>query len=130
MLNDYMTQQMMNKEDEEKRSLFLHLSPASSLGSIFFLVKQLRKDVRTWLSPPDPSTNHNIAGSVHHEGTAKWFFQGSIFDEWKSTPCLLWVHGKRTFLLFCHSVSSHIFSRIRQKHPLVRNLFVVVPRIS
>ncbi|KAH9976560.1 hypothetical protein BJV74DRAFT_798680 [Russula compacta] len=106
-LNKAMTQQTMNKADDEKRS-------------IFFLVKQLRKDVRTWLSPPDPSINHNIARSVHHEGTAEWFFQGSLFDEWKSTPCLLWVHGKR----------SRISSRIRQKHTLVRNLSVVVPHIS
>jgi hypothetical protein len=48
-----------------------------------------------WLSPPDPSTNHNIAYDSHHEGTATWFLQGSIFEEWKSTPSLLWIHGKR-----------------------------------
>jgi hypothetical protein len=56
---------------------------------------QLRQDIRRWLSPPDPSTNHNIARSAHHEGTATWFFQGDIFKEWKSTPSLLWIHGKR-----------------------------------
>jgi hypothetical protein len=27
-----------------------------------------------------------------------WFFQGSIFIEWKSTGSLLWIHGKRAFL--------------------------------
>ena len=58
---------------------------------------QLRQDLRRWLSPPDPSTNHNIACSVHHEGTAAWFFQGRIFREWKTTESLLWVHGKRMF---------------------------------
>ncbi|KAF8487161.1 hypothetical protein DFH94DRAFT_641656, partial [Russula ochroleuca] len=26
--------------------------------------------------------------------TATWFFQGSIFQEWKSTGSLLWIHGK------------------------------------
>lgn len=56
---------------------------------------QLRQDLRRWLSPPDPSTNHNIACSAHHEGTAAWFFKGRIFGEWKTTESLLWVHGKR-----------------------------------
>jgi hypothetical protein len=58
-----------------------------------------RQDLRKWLSPPDPSTNHNIARRAHHEGTANWFFQGTMFKTWKSTPSLLWVHGKRTFFL-------------------------------
>ncbi|KAH9973635.1 hypothetical protein BJV74DRAFT_889043 [Russula compacta] len=55
---------------------------------------QMRQDLRKWLSPPDTSTNHNIACGAHHEGTATWFFQGSIFNEWKSTGSLLWIHGK------------------------------------
>jgi hypothetical protein len=50
-----------------------------------------------WLSPPDSSTNHNIACKAHHEGTATWFFQSSTFNKWKSTPSLLWIHGKRMF---------------------------------
>ena len=56
-----------------------------------------REKFQNWLSPPDPSTNHNIARKVHHEGTTSWFFQGSIFKQWKSSP-LLWIHGKRTSL--------------------------------
>ena len=55
----------------------------------------LRQNLRRWLSPPDPSTNHNIACRAHHKGTATWFVQGSIYNKWKSTPALLWVHGKR-----------------------------------
>jgi hypothetical protein len=51
-----------------------------------------------WLSPADPSTNHNISRKAHNEGTAVWFFQGKIFIEWKSTGCLLWIHGKRASL--------------------------------
>ncbi|KAH9018461.1 hypothetical protein EDB84DRAFT_1231526, partial [Lactarius hengduanensis] len=47
-----------------------------------------------WLSPADPSTNHNIARKAQHKGTAVWFFQGSIFIEWRSTGSLLWIHGK------------------------------------
>ncbi|KAH9979208.1 hypothetical protein BJV77DRAFT_1154339, partial [Russula vinacea] len=52
-----------------------------------------REKLKNWLSPPDPSTNHNIARKIHHKGTTSWFFQGSIFKQWKSSP-LLWVHGK------------------------------------
>ena len=58
--------------------------------------KQLRESVHKWLSPPDPSTNHIIACDTHHKKTASWFFQGSIFQEWKSTGALLWIHGKRS----------------------------------
>ncbi|KAH9052803.1 hypothetical protein EDB87DRAFT_342434 [Lactarius vividus] len=59
---------------------------------------QLKELLRAWLSPADPSTNHNIARKAQHKGTAVWFFQGSIFVEWKSTGTLLWIHGKRTLL--------------------------------
>src|SRR5712671_6320138 len=46
-----------------------------------------------WLSPPDPSMNHNNACAVYHKGTAAWFFQGNIFQEWKGSASLLWIHG-------------------------------------
>src|ERR1700761_7472780 len=59
---------------------------------------QLKQLLRAGLSPADPSTNHNIARKAQHEGTAVWFFQGSIIIEWKSTGSLLWVYGKRAFL--------------------------------
>ncbi|KAH9060228.1 hypothetical protein EDB87DRAFT_1683746 [Lactarius vividus] len=55
---------------------------------------QLTQLLRAWLSPADPSTNHNIARKTQHKGTALWFFQDSIFHEWKSTGSLLWIHGK------------------------------------
>ncbi|KAH9052696.1 hypothetical protein EDB87DRAFT_1826064 [Lactarius vividus] len=55
---------------------------------------QLTRLLRAWLSPTDPSTNHNIARKAQHKGTAVWFFRGSIFIEWKSTGSLLWIHGK------------------------------------
>jgi len=56
---------------------------------------QMREILRRWVTPPDPSTNHNIACSIHHSGTAEWFFRGNIFGEWKSTGSLLWIYGKR-----------------------------------
>ena len=60
---------------------------------------QLRENIHRWLSPPDPSTNHNIACDIHHKKIATWFFEGNIYREWKSTGSLLWVHGKRTLCL-------------------------------
>jgi len=56
---------------------------------------QFQRDVRHWLTPPDPSTNHHIVWKGHHKGTGKWFFQSSILADWKSTGSLLWIHGKR-----------------------------------
>ena len=56
-----------------------------------------RVELQKWLSPPDPSTNHNIARKAHLKGTASWFFRGRIFKEWELSPSLLWVHGKRMF---------------------------------
>ncbi|KAH9022679.1 hypothetical protein EDB85DRAFT_367358 [Lactarius pseudohatsudake] len=72
-----LVQRAANNMDDEKRS-------------------RVRKGHRAWLSPPDPSTNHNIASATQHGGTATWFFQGSIFTGWKSksTTSLLWIHGK------------------------------------
>ena len=68
--------------------------------------KQMRQDLRRWLSPPDPSINHNIARKAHYKGTASWFFQGGIFNEWRSSPSLLWIHGKRMLpaLPCCHLI--------------------------
>jgi len=55
-------------------------------------------NVRSWLSPPDPSINHNIACRDHLEGTASWFIQSDSYKEWTATGPLLWIHGKRTLL--------------------------------
>jgi hypothetical protein len=56
---------------------------------------QVRECLRRWVTPPDPSTNHNIACGIQHGGTAQWFFQGGIFRDWKLTGSLLWIYGKR-----------------------------------
>jgi hypothetical protein len=60
---------------------------------------QIEQDVRKWFSPPDPSVNYNTACEAYQKGTAAWFFQGSIFKEWELIDSLLWVHGKRAYLL-------------------------------
>jgi hypothetical protein len=120
------THQMTNETDHEKCSLSRYLVPYSrSQGST---VEQLRRDLRKWLCAPDPSTNHNIARGVHHEGTATWFFQGGIFKEWKSKPSLLWIYGKREFFTLCHSAPADtwLYSGSGKERPLVCDLSVVV----
>ncbi|KAI9455952.1 hypothetical protein BJY52DRAFT_1121552 [Lactarius psammicola] len=54
----------------------------------------LRKDLRKWISPPDPSVNYNTACSAHHTGTAVWCTEGIAFAEWKASGSLLWIYGK------------------------------------
>ncbi|KAH9173421.1 hypothetical protein EDB89DRAFT_2095241, partial [Lactarius sanguifluus] len=73
---------------------------------------QIKQLLREWLSPADPSTNHNIARKAQHKGTAVWFFQGSIFIEWKSTGSLLWIHGKPGSgkSVFCSSVIQDVMT--------------------
>jgi hypothetical protein len=83
---------------------------------------QLRENIHKWLSPPDPSTNHNIACDTHHKKAASWFFQGSIFREWRSTGSLLWIHGKRAPCSTSHPILSDEIlncSWLRQEYSLV-----------
>ena len=56
---------------------------------------ELRKDLRKWIAPPDPSVNFNTATDAHHEGTAAWCTKGDTVLTWKASGCLLWIHGKR-----------------------------------
>ncbi|KAI9434718.1 hypothetical protein H4582DRAFT_1855819 [Lactarius indigo] len=55
---------------------------------------QLRRELRNWISPPDPSINYNTACGAHYEGTAAWLTRGDAFNRWRADGCLLWVHGK------------------------------------
>jgi hypothetical protein len=80
--------------DERRRSSF----SADSADYVVLLIlpgNQLRESTYKWFSPPDPSTNHNIACATHHKKTAKWFLRGRIYQEWKETGSLIWIHGKR-----------------------------------
>ena len=99
-------QRTANDVDEVKRSSSLDLISANYRTLRTLSENQLRENIQKWLSPPDPSTNHNIACGTHHKKTANWFFQGSIFQEWKSTGSLLWIHGKRLSHLFSNSALS------------------------
>jgi hypothetical protein len=67
-----------------------HASLTSLLGN------ELRKDLRRWITPPDPSVNLHTASDAHHEGTAAWCTKGSVVANWQKSGSLLWIHGKRT----------------------------------
>jgi len=58
----------------------------------------MQEDLRTWLSPPDSSINHNHACKTHHDGTATWFIHSTKFREWKNNGSLLWINGNRTLV--------------------------------
>jgi hypothetical protein len=85
---------------------------------------QVRMSLRNWVTPPDPSINHNIACGIQHGGTAQWFFRGGIFRDWKSTGSLLWIYGKRVLsplvldLLLTNVCTA---SGVREEHPLLSN---------
>jgi hypothetical protein len=121
-------QQTVTDVDQVKRpssNLISADCPASPISS----GNQLRDSIYKWLSPPDPSTNHNIACGTRHKKMASWFFQGSIFQDWKSTGSLLWVHGKRSphpLPNLTPTNSILYYSRFWQKRPLVCP-FLVAP---
>ncbi|KAK0909685.1 hypothetical protein LTR91_008880 [Friedmanniomyces endolithicus] len=53
-----------------------------------------RDKTHQWLSPPDPSTNHNKALQQRHAGTGHWFVKGETFSSFKDgTVPILWLHG-------------------------------------
>jgi hypothetical protein len=119
-------QRSVSTADEEKRP-YSHLAAVNSRGLFILTESQLQEKLKDWLSPPDPSTNHNIARRAHHKGTASWFFEGSIFEKWKSSPSFLWIHGKRALLFLStasHPADSHFCSGLRKKCPVVRHFLL------
>lgn len=50
--------------------------------------------IHEWLSPPNPSTNHEGARDLCQPYTGLWFTKGKSFSKWKSLGCsFLWLHG-------------------------------------
>lgn len=91
--------QQIASDEPQRKCSSSNLSSFIAGASCILAVTELH-DLSHWLSPPDPSTNYNIACRARrlHEGTAEWFLEGSTFKRWKSTKStnsLLWVHGKR-----------------------------------
>ncbi|OQO08786.1 hypothetical protein B0A48_05676 [Cryoendolithus antarcticus] len=51
--------------------------------------------MKSWLSPPDPWTNHQAARQLHESGTGKWLLRNAKYLEWKEGAArCLWLHGK------------------------------------
>jgi hypothetical protein len=88
-------EQTANDVDQVKRSSSLDLIITNYRLSCIISENQLRENIHKWLSPPDPSSNHNIACGTHNKKPATWFSEGNIYQEWKSKGSLLWIHGKR-----------------------------------
>jgi hypothetical protein len=54
-----------------------------------------------WLSFPEYWTNNHMARKHLQDGTARWFLEGNVFEDWKKTGTLLWINGKRMlFVIF------------------------------
>ncbi|KAI4735291.1 Pfs, NACHT and ankyrin domain protein [Aureobasidium sp. EXF-12298] len=57
-------------------------------------LNQHEREIRDWLSAPDPSTNYTDALEKRHEGTGTWFTGGQAFADWrKQSTSFLWLHG-------------------------------------
>ncbi|KAL5610522.1 hypothetical protein FOBRF1_006639 [Fusarium oxysporum] len=50
--------------------------------------------IKGWLSPPDCSTNANLARKRRHPGTGIWLLNSPVFQEWKlGSRQHLWLYG-------------------------------------
>jgi hypothetical protein len=89
-------QQVLNQVGDLNRELSPKLITADHKSSSSLTGNELRKDLRKWIAPPDPSVNFNTASDAHQEGTAAWCTKGNTVVAWKASGSLLWIHGKRT----------------------------------
>jgi archaellum component FlaC len=97
---DNKVQQIADDMGDQKRSSS-NILTSLVMKAQQFTGDQIRKDLRNWLSPPDPSVNYNIASDAHHEGTAMWFMESDTFNNWKASDSMLWIYGKRTSPALC-----------------------------
>ncbi|KAJ7653500.1 hypothetical protein B0H17DRAFT_396461 [Mycena rosella] len=68
----------------------------SSLESkvVKLLDMQVVRDIKSWLSAPDPSTSHSNVLKTRHRGTGSWFLEGKTFADWKtSNNSVFWIYG-------------------------------------
>jgi hypothetical protein len=51
--------------------------------------------IKSWLSPPDPWTNHHTARSFHQAGTGTWVLDSDAYKAWLcGSNRHLWLYGK------------------------------------
>jgi hypothetical protein len=57
-------------------------------------LNQHEREIRDWLSAPEPFINYENALGKRHKGTGVWFTGGQAFANWKKQPnSILWLHG-------------------------------------
>jgi hypothetical protein len=57
-------------------------------------LNQHEREIRDWLSAPEPSINYENALEQRHKGTGVWFTDGEAFSDWKKqSNSFLWLHG-------------------------------------
>ncbi|KAI0259981.1 hypothetical protein BC834DRAFT_586713 [Gloeopeniophorella convolvens] len=79
--------------------------------------EETRTACRNWLSPPDPSVNHNAKRKLRFTGTTEWFIHGNFFGEWKSNDgSFMWLHGKPGSgkSILCSAIVDYCVQHLRQ----------------
>lgn len=65
-----------------------------NIGTTSLVTEAKLQRLRVWLSPQDPSNNHNNAVSLCQRGTGQWFIQGETFQNFKRGRIpFLWLNG-------------------------------------
>jgi hypothetical protein len=58
----------------------------------------IRRNIRDWLLPPDPSSSYRSANEKRQPGTGEWFLKSLEFERWKTTPnSFAWLYGLREY---------------------------------
>jgi hypothetical protein len=113
-----------NKVDRLTCSWSSNLITADHVSLTSLPVNKLRKDLRKWIAPPDPTINLRTASGAHHVGTASWCTKGSTVATWKKSGSLLWIHGKRKYPIivsgFNATNDARVHSWFREKYSEVR----------
>ena len=93
--------QFVNKTERKSFPICSVLIDERGHCTLFAGSKVLR-NIREWLSPPDPWKNHYVVLDTRHSETGTWLIQGETYAEWKSSGSgsLLWIKGKRLSLVF------------------------------
>ncbi|KAN0141624.1 hypothetical protein V8E53_000086, partial [Lactarius tabidus] len=97
-------------KDDAKETKVIVQQIASEINSRDW--ERILDDLQRWLTPPDPSTNHNLACSSQHERTAVWVFSDNIYKKWESSGSLFWIHGKAGSgkSVLCSAVIQHVIA--------------------
>lgn len=57
-------------------------------------LSQHEREIRDWLSAPDPSIDHAHALKKRHKGTGVWFTSSQAFADWENqSNSFLWLYG-------------------------------------